>query len=84
MVKGVTRQVIWVKGAGEKLFEQAIFLVKDDVLAKGGVTEELLLKEAKAACTRTPHRFSFSSKLLWSCCGAAATGFLWILSALLQ
>jgi len=83
MVKGVTRQVIWVKGTGEKLFEQAIFLVKEDALAKGGITEELLLKEAKDACTQTHRIGSLSSKLLWSCCGAAATGFLWLISVLL-
>ena len=38
MVKGTTRQVILVKGTGEKLFEQAIFLVRDDALRSGGVT----------------------------------------------
>ena len=51
MVKGITRQVVVVKGGDPAMFEQAIFLVRDDVLAQGGVTEEALLEEArKAAC----------------------------------
>ena len=43
MVKGTTRQVVVVKGPDPKLFDQAIFLVRDDVVLDGGVTEEALL-----------------------------------------
>ena len=47
MVKGVTRQVIVVKGPDPKLFDEAIFLVRDSVLSEGGITEEALLQEAE-------------------------------------
>lgn len=80
MVKGTTRQVIIVKGADTTLFDQAIFLVRDDVLAKGGVSEDALLRQAKQACNQT------SSKLptaMWSAVGAGATGLLWLLTAIL-
>ena len=83
MVKGTTRQVIWVKGTGEKLFEQAIFLVRDEALANGGVTEDALMKEVKAACTQKHTVLPMPVKLLWACCGAAATGLLWLITALI-
>ena len=47
MVKGITRQVIVVKSPDKKLFDQAIFLVREDALANGGITEEALLNEAR-------------------------------------
>ena len=36
MVKGITRQVILVKSPDPKLFEEAIFIVKEEALARGG------------------------------------------------
>lgn len=49
MVKGITRQVILVKSPDPKLFEQAIFFVKDEVLAGEGVDAEQVLKQARQA-----------------------------------
>ena len=49
MVKGITRQVILVKSPDPKLFEQAIFIVKDEALAREGVDAEHILKEARQA-----------------------------------
>ena len=46
MVKGVCRQVIVVKGPDPRLFEQAIFILKEDAV-KEGITDEALLKEAE-------------------------------------
>ena len=34
MVKGITRQVILVKSPDPKLFEEAIFIVKEEALAR--------------------------------------------------
>ena len=47
MVKGISRQVIVVHAPDPKLFEQAIFILKDDV--GEGITDEALLKEARSA-----------------------------------
>ena len=80
MVKGITRQVIVVKAQDQKLFDQAIFLVRDDVLAEGGITEELLLNEAKIACKSQNNRKYFVNKLLWSIIGASITGIIWLLT----
>ena len=46
MVKGISRQVIVVKGAEQALFEQAIFILKDRAVGKRGVTDAQLLREA--------------------------------------
>ena len=83
MVRGTTRQVVVVKGPDPKLFDQAIFLVKDDVLMNGGVTEEALLQEARQACSTSRQKLPWKERLYWTGCGAAATGMLWLLSMLL-
>ena len=47
MVKGVSRQVIVVRPPDTKLFEQAIFLLRDG--ADGGISDEALLRQARQA-----------------------------------
>jgi len=82
MVKGVTRQVVVVRGTDPKLFEQAIFILRQDAPA---VTDEQLLKEAKLALrTQYPgrKRRSFYGPV-WACGGALLTGIAWIVSILL-
>ena len=52
MVKGITRQVIVVQNPDPKLFEQAFFILKDDAVGEG-ITDEVLLKEARQAIRST-------------------------------
>ena len=82
MVKGVSRQVVFVRPAEPKLFEQAIFILRDDVPAEG-ITDEMLLKEANMAIKtpRQPHTLGIGP--LWACAGAACTALIWLLAALL-
>lgn len=47
MVKGVARRVIVVKSPDRRLFEQAIFIVKEDAFTGEGVTAEQVLAEAQ-------------------------------------
>ena len=83
MVKGITRQVIVVKGPDPKLFDQAIFLVREEALAEGGVSEEALLNEARRACRNAKTPFTWAGKAFWAACGALLTGGLWVLTAIL-
>lgn len=83
MVKGITRQVIVVKSPDKKLFDQAIFLVREDALANGGVTEEALLNEARIVCKHARSNTGWMSKLQWAACGAAATAAIWGMAILL-
>ena len=79
MVKGISRQVILVRSPEKKLFEQAIFILRDDARE---VTEEMLLKEAERAI-RFPQVKEKWCGPLWAAAGAAATGILWGVSILL-
>lgn len=86
MVKGISRQVIVVHSPDPKLFEQAIFILRDDAVGQDGVTDEALLKEAKKLIgmhhmKRNPG-FLLSGPV-WACCGALVTGVLWLVTALL-
>ena len=84
MVKGISRQVIVVNAPDPRLFDQAIFILKDDI--GEGVTEEILLKEARQVIQNSTSRRKHHIWLygaFWACCGAAVTGFAWILCWLL-
>ena len=79
MVKGISRQVILVHSPDKKLFEQAIFILRDDARE---VTQEQLLKEAERAI-RLPQVKKKWQGPLWALAGAAATGLAWAVSMLL-
>ena len=49
MVKGITRQVILVKSPDPKLFEEAIFIVKEEALAREGVSADQVIRQARQA-----------------------------------
>ena len=49
VVKGITRQVILVKSPDPRLFEEAIFIVKEEALNREGVTAEQIMREARQA-----------------------------------
>lgn len=78
MVKGITKQVIVVHSPDPKLFEQAIFILKEDAVGEG-ITDEILLKEAKKAIN---HRElpKIKSGPVWACMGAGATALVWLLT----
>ena len=82
MVKGISRQVIVVESPDPKLFEQAIFILKDDALGKDGITEDLLLKEATSliGVTNRKHNDFLIYATVWASAGAFATGIVWLLS----
>ena len=83
MVKGVSRQVIVVHSPDPKLFDQAIFILKDGALGAEGVTEEHLLQEAKRLIGKPRKRKLSAYGPVWACGGAVATGLLWLLSTVL-
>lgn len=79
MVKGISKQVILVHGPDTELFEQAIFILKDNAR---GITEDVLLKEAKRMINTPKKRKRFSGPV-WACGGALLTGIIWLFSILL-
>ena len=83
MVKGISRQVIVVHSPDPKLFEQAIFILKDGAVNKGGVTDDALLQEAKRLMGSSAKRKLSAYGPVWACGGALLTGLVWLMCALL-
>ena len=83
MVKGISRQVIVVHSPDQKLFEQAIFILKDGAVKEEGVTDDALLREAKRLI-RQGHvsREGKSWGPVWAAGGAFVTGLVWLLTSL--
>ncbi len=83
MVKGVSRQVIVVHSPDPKLFDQAIFILKDEAVGQG-ITEEALLKEAEQVIRGPVQKRKLSLYgPVWACGGALVTGLAWLLTILL-
>ena len=82
MVKGVSRQVIVVHAPEPKLFEQAIFILKENA-DEEGVTDEMLLREAQQAVRENRRVYSRWSGAWWTLLGAGATGIAWLVTSLL-
>lgn len=86
MVKGISRQVIVVHSPDQKLFDQAIFILKDEAVGKEGITDEMLLKSANKllSSSGSPKKTPITSYgAVWACMGALATGFVWLLTVLI-
>ena len=84
MVKGISRQVILVQSPEPKLFEQAIFILKDEAL-KEGVTDDALLKEAQAILRSgegRKRRHVYLYGAFWAAGGALVTGIAWLMTVL--
>lgn len=67
MVRGTSRRVIVVESPDTNLFEQAIFIVRNDALSKDGVTAQQLVDEA----CRVARSYTRSHSTRRRCCGAA-------------
>ena len=69
MVKGISRRVIVVDSPDPQIFEQAIFILKEDAV-KEGVTDEALLKEAERLSRPRPRKVV--RQAIWGLAGAGA------------
>ena len=84
MVKGISRQVIVVQSPEPKMFEQAIFILKDEAVGEG-ISDDALLKEAQAAIrgydkqSRKRHLYLYG--VVWASGGAILTGLVCLLTA---
>ncbi len=89
-MKGTSRRVIVVEAPDAALFEQAIFIVRNDVMNERGVTAQMLVDEAcrvARGCARAqaePRSAPrFGAPLLWGALGAGGIGLVWLVTALL-
>ncbi|MEG0780196.1 MAG: hypothetical protein RR426_06290, partial [Oscillospiraceae bacterium] len=47
MVKGISRRVVVVNSPDPRIFEQAIFIVRNDALMRDGVSAQEIVEEAR-------------------------------------
>lgn len=86
MVKGVTRRVIVIKSPDTRYFEEAIFVVRDDVFRERGADSAAIIKEAQkiASSYVSGGKFRPLKKTLslpaplFAAAGAAATAAAWL------
>jgi len=89
VVKGVSRRVIVIKSPDRRMFEEAIFIVKEDIFRETGVSSEMVLREAQEVADRyvrdnlKKRRFRRFPAPAFAFAGAAATGIIWLLTHLL-
>jgi hypothetical protein len=89
LIKGISRRVVVVKSPDAKLFEQAIFILRDDAINKSGTSAEEVMREACLVAdqyVRKSRRHRFPGKwlpaVLFSVAGAALTAMIWLLNML--
>jgi len=86
VVKGISKRVIVVKSPDPKIFEQAIFIIREDYAGENGMSDQDILHEARKAANRylggkrrsTGRTMASIRAPLYAAAGAAATGLAWI------
>ena len=83
MVKGINRQVVVVKSPDRKLFEQAIFLLREDAAGEG-ISPEQIIQQARQAADDYLRSHSVRSRqgvhlprAAWGVAGAALASAGW-------
>ena len=86
VVKGVSKRIIVVDSPDPKIFERAIFIVREDFSGQQGVSESELLRQARQAAGGYLPSAESRSRLwprlrgvLYAAAGAAATALAWIM-----
>ena len=74
MVKGISRRVIVVDSPDPRVFDQAIFILRNDILSEDGVSSRQLVNQA----VRIANSYTRSQGL-----GGGLMGLVWLVVALL-
>lgn len=89
MVKGISRRVVVVDSPDPHLFEQAIFIVRNDAFGRDGVSSQEVVSEACAIASRyvrsaggKPRRLAHLPPWAYTLCGAGGLGIVWLLVSL--
>lgn len=89
MVKGISKRVVLIKSPANTLFEEAIFILKEDALDREGVDADRIMKEACTVANNYVHKHCSRKKVTWLpaaslvACGATITGLIWWISTIL-
>ena len=86
VVKGISKRVIVVKSPDPRIFEQAIFIIREDFPGQTGISERELLRQAREAISgslpgnsRRARLLPWLRGLLYVGLAAAATGLTWVM-----
>ena len=88
MVKGISRRVVVLDSPDQRFFEQAIFIVRNDVGGEGVTSRELVEEARRVARDHTGSRGKLGCRwrnlppIAYTAMGAAATGTAWLLMTL--
>jgi len=84
MVKGLSRRAVLVRFPETGLFEEAVFVVREDKQCAHGITAEQILAEAcQIAQTRNPGRTNRKATVppaVYAAVGALSVGVAWVLT----
>ena len=87
VVKGISKRIIVVPSPDPRIFEQAIFIVREDYMGQTGVSQAQLLRQARQAAGNylaagggEPSRLLPRLRgLLYAAAGAAAAALAWVM-----
>ena len=86
VVKGISKRVIVVKSPDPKIFEQAIFIVREDYPGQTGISERELMRQAREAVSgclpgsgRRARLMPWVRGMLYAGLAAAATALTWVM-----
>ena len=52
LVKGISRRVVVIRSPDKRIFEEAIFIVREDSINSKSITGEMIIKEAQEIADR--------------------------------
>ena len=90
MVKGISRRVVVVDSPDPRIFEQAIFIVRNEALSGSGITSQEIVDEARRVAKsytqgagQLSHRWRGLPPAVYTFIGAGGCGLVWLLVSLL-
>jgi len=86
MVQGISKRVVVVKSPDKRIFEEAIFILREDALSSSGVSAEDIVKEACRAASgylRRGRGKRFIKPAMFTAAGLALAGLGWGIAMIL-
>ena len=91
VVKGISKRIIVVKPPDPKIFEQAIFVVREDFAGQTGISERELLRQARASINgyllpgeRKYRLMPWLRGVIYAAAGAAGAALMWVMVQMYQ
>ena len=91
VVKGISKRIIVVKPPDPRIFEQAIFVVREDYMGQTGISERELMRQARASINgyllpgESRHRLlPWLRGVMYAAAGAAGAALTWVMVQMYQ